>query len=133
MKSNYWKIIIPAFVVLVNSYVFLGGFVKNNFAIQGETRSVYRILTSEITSMNGEYKQYGGQIIHGFKLEINLESSINYNKARIFNKIESLGFNLKSVEKNNFYLFCKGKSGFLIVKEPTFQIVYENDMSDCVN
>lgn len=133
MKNNYWKIIISVFIVLVNSYVFLGGFVKNNLTIQGETIRIYRALTTEIKSVNGEYKQYGGQIIRGFKLEVNLENSLNYNKARIFNKIESLGFNLKSVEKSNFYLFCKGKSGVLVAKEPTFQIAYENDMSDCAN
>ncbi|WP_150540090.1 hypothetical protein [Actinobacillus vicugnae] len=133
MKSIYWKLIILFFIAFVNSYIFLGGFAKNSSTIQKETRRIYRILTTEIINMNGEYKQFGGQIIRTFTLEVNWNIPESHNQSRVFNKIESLGFNLKNVEKNNFYLFCKGKSGFLVATSPIFQIEYENDMFDCAN
>ncbi|PJG85967.1 hypothetical protein [Conservatibacter flavescens] len=137
MKKSYFKIIAVIYITLIYSYIFFGGVAKRDLVIQEDTKQVYDALTKEIISMKGEYRQYGGQVIHGFILEISFKNSMDYNEERVFKKIESLGFYLQNVEKNKFYLFCeKNKEhnrGFLVAKESRLKIMYENSMIDCVN
>ncbi|MGC7560263.1 hypothetical protein ACPEEL_03480 [Pasteurella sp. PK-2025] len=60
MEITRFKILLIALIILGNGYVFLGGPTKKQFAIEAETRRIYRTLTTEIIHMEGEYKQSGG-------------------------------------------------------------------------
>ncbi|OOR99093.1 hypothetical protein B0188_11210 [[Haemophilus] felis] len=82
--------------------------------------------------MGGVYRQYGGQVIRGFILEISFLDKKSYDLIVLLKRIESFGFELGGGDKNNSYLFCKGNRGFWITKRPKLTIYYENKMSDCM-
>ncbi len=132
MINKYLKFMIVLFIVVINGYLIFGGVTKEQFATQGETRRIYRVLTKEIIDMNGEYKQFGGQVIRGFTLEANFVNSRNYEEARIANKIKALGFNEKYIEKKDLFLFCNGDSGFLVATKPMIIINYEDKQPRCM-
>lgn len=95
MEITRFKILLIALIILGNGYVFLGGPAKKQFAIEAETRRIYRTLTKEIIFMNGEYKQFGGRVIQGFTLVISFSHSSTENRIKILEKIKEMGFDSK--------------------------------------
>lgn len=134
MEITRFKIILIALIILGNGYVFLGGPAKKQFAIEAETRRIYRTLTTEITHMEGEYKQSGGRVMDGFILTVFFPhySDIE-NRIKILEKIKEMGFDSKNkTSKPSLHLFCQGESGFLIAEKPEFRIDYEKKMTYCL-
>ncbi|HDR1928015.1 TPA: hypothetical protein QB662_002095 [Pasteurella multocida] len=133
MEITRFKILLIALIILGNGYVFLGGPAKKQFAIEAETRRIYRTLAKEIIFMNGEYKQFGGRVIQGFTLVISFSHSSTENRIKILEKIKEMGFDSKNkTSKLSLHLFCQGESGFLIAEKPEFRIDYEKKMTYCL-
>ncbi|HDR1023029.1 TPA: hypothetical protein QB352_002346 [Pasteurella multocida] len=133
MEITRFKIILIVLIILGNGYVFLGGPAKAQFAIESETRGIYRTLTKEITHMEGKYKQFGGRVIGGFSLIISFPHSSTENRIKILEKIREMGFepqNKKS--KPSLHVFCQGERGFLIAEKPEFRIDYDKKITYCL-
>lgn len=132
MKIPYLKIIVPIYIVLGYLYIIFSGVAKEQSVAEIETRKIYNLILKEIHNMGGEYRQYGGQVIWGFILEADFSGSSNYDVMRIVERINELGFKVKMIEKNNFYLFCKEKKGVWLTKKPILNIRYDRELSDCM-
>ena len=134
MKINK-SMLFPLFICVIIWNVFL--LISSRFSgdqwIEKETRNIYNSIISEISSLDGEYEQFGGRILDGFILVIYFSDlNVDYTN-RFFSKIESMGFvKISAKLKYDSHLFCKGHSGFLISRDKKLTINYRYRMSYCI-
>lgn len=132
MRNNkkLFNIIIFIFIIFIISYLIISGGFKTQSLTSKNTRDIYNILTKEITIAGGSYKQFGGQIIRGFILDVNVDNLNNNKLSKFLDKIEQLGFQIRD-NTSEEYLLCKEKEGVYLIRYPFLKIIYDNEMTKC--
>lgn len=133
MKINK-SMLFPLFICVIvwNVFLLTSSRFSGDKRIEKETRSIYNSIIIEVNSLSGRFEQFGGRVLDGFVLVIFFpELNIDYTNS-LFSKIKDMGFVETSENlKYGSYLFCKGKSGFLVSVDKELTIDYRYNMSYC--